>query len=396
MQIKIFRIYIILLIFFSCLFAAFTVTAQHKNELSLDSLINHHLQQAKMAGLAGAVIVNNQIVWMKGYGFADIANKIPFTPNTITNVGSIAKTVTGACMMRLVQEKKLSLDEDINVYLPFKVKNPHFPNESITLRMISTHSSSLADRYPFYTDSLYVYGNGKREALGDFLKNYFVPGGTHYTDSNFYNNKPGSYWEYSNIAAALAGYIVELKSGKKLNKYSKELLFKPLGMKTSGWFLNEIDRKRHAKLYKNKGDSTIEVPLYEMTTYPDGSLRTSVAELTQFFMMLLNDGVYNNKRILKSETVTEMLRMQFTENHKPENINLTQKNEGIFWRSKSNMTKFGHGGTDFGINVLMLTDASRKTGVVLFTNTDDDKSARSHYLISEALFKYAAALAKKQ
>jgi CubicO group peptidase (beta-lactamase class C family) len=90
MQIKIFRIYITLLIFFSNLFFVFNVTAQHKNERFIDSLINHHLQQSKMAGLAGAVIVNNQIVWMKGYGYADIGNKIRFTPNTIMNTGSLS------------------------------------------------------------------------------------------------------------------------------------------------------------------------------------------------------------------------------------------------------------------------------------------------------------------
>lgn len=391
MQIKIFRIYIAKLLSLLHLFIFTSSQAQNKNhEQTLDSLIKHHVEVSKMAGLAGAVIVNNKIVWMKGYGYADKENKIPFTPSTIMNAGSIAKTFTGVCMMRLVQEKKLSLDEDINTYLPFKVRNPHFPNEKITLRMIATHSSSLADRDPFYTDSTYIYGSDAEELLGDFLKNYFVQGGTHYSDSNFYKAKPGSYWEYSNIAASLAGYIVELKSGKKLNDYCREIIFKPLGMKTSGWFIKEIDMEKHAKLYQNKGDSTVVFPIYGFTTYPDGGLRTSVAELSRFFITLLNNGLYNKKQILRKDMLAEMKRLQFTPVNKPENIDLKTKNEGLFWRTKNNATRLGHGGNDYGIKTMMLTNLKQEVGVILFTNTEDDNDERtsSFYFIFEQLLKY--------
>jgi CubicO group peptidase (beta-lactamase class C family) len=395
MQIKAFRIVVIVFVSV-CLFLFLNASkAQTKNyEQFLDSLINYHLKQSKIAGIAGAVLVNNKIVWMKGYGYADKENKIPFTSATIMNAGSIAKTFTGVCMMRLVEENKLSLDEDINKYLPFKVVNPHFPNEKITLRMIATHSSSLADRDPFYQDSTYFFGSDSKEPLGVFLKNYFVPGGKHYSDSNFYKAKPGSYWEYSNIAASLAGYIVELKSGMKLSEYCRQIIFKPLGMNTSGWFLSEVDLKKHAKLYQNKGDSTINVPLYGFTTYPDGGLRTSVAELSRFFIALLNDGVYNKKRILKKSTLAEMQRLQFTTNNKPANIDLAGKNEGIFWRTKNNVTRLGHGGNDIGIKTLMLTDLNKEVGVILFTNTEDDNNRRTgaYFEIFDELLKYALSL----
>lgn len=391
MQIKSFVTSLILVFSFNSFFFSQIVIAQNAiTEKNIDSLITHHLKQSKIAGIAGAIIVDNKVVWMKGFGYADIANKIPYTPNTIMNVASIAKTLTGVCMMRLVEENKLSLDEDINTYLPFSVSNPNFPNEKITLRMIATHSSSLADRYPFY-ESTYITGGDAKEALGSFLKNYFVKGGKYYTDSNFYKANPGTYCEYSNIAAALAGYIVELKSGMKLNEYSKKIVFKPLGMETSGWFLSEIDLKKHAKLYVNKGDSTINVPLYGMTTYPDGGLRTSVAELSKFFIALLNEGVYKNKRILKKETLHNMQTLQFTASNKPVNINLSKKNEAIFWRTKDNATKLGHGGNDIGMKTLMLTDLKKEIGVILFTNTQDENNRRTegYYQIFDELFKYA-------
>ncbi|MFW2477198.1 MAG: serine hydrolase domain-containing protein [Sediminibacterium sp.] len=378
-----------------CIMFCESVKSQKKvDEKYLDSTMLHYLNTTKMAGVAGAIILKDEVVWMNGYGLADKERQIPFTSETIMNPGSIAKTMTGVCLMKLVEENKLSLDEDINRYLPFKVINPYFPKEKITLRMIATHSSSLADRMPFYSDSTFFTEGNSPEPLGEFLKNYFVHGGKYYNDANFYQTKPGTYWEYSNIAAGLAGYIVELAAGKKLNEYSREIVFKPLGMNNSGWFLPEINRLKHASLYHNKGETTIQIPLYEMITYPDGGLRTSVDELSKFFVMLLNDGRYKNKQVLKPATIQQMQTLQFTEANKPANINLSEKNEGIFWRTKYNVTLLGHGGNDFGVKALMLTDMKKSVGIVLFTNTEDSDPKRNNgfFLLFEALLEYALKL----
>src|SRR5687767_14015286 len=77
---------------------------------ALDSLVTKQMADAGIMGLGAVVIVNRQVVWMKGYGFADWQRTRPFTPNTIMNVGSIAKPFTGVAMMRAVQEGKLSLE----------------------------------------------------------------------------------------------------------------------------------------------------------------------------------------------------------------------------------------------------------------------------------------------
>jgi len=367
------------------------------NNNYLDSVIVHHMRSGGLVGIGAAVIVDKKVVWSKGYGYADKEKKVPYTTNTIMNIGSITKTFTGVCMMRLVEENKLSLDEDINRYLPFKVVNPYFPGEKITLRDIATHSSSLADREPFYSDSVYSYNTNATEPLGEFLKNYFVPGGRYYSLENFYKAKPGDYWEYSNIASSLAGYIVELKTGKQLNNYSRNIIQQPLQMDNTGWFFSEIDLNNHAKLYKKQGDSTVIIPLYVWTTYPDGGIHTTVSDLSKFFIALLNDGSYKTTRILKKETIDEMQRFQFTSSKKPANLVLSEKNEAIFWRSKMNVTKIGNGGTDRGIKTEMLTDLSKEAAVILFTNTDlEDKAAQKAYIsIFNELHKYGISIKKK-
>lgn len=346
-----------------------------------------------MVGIGAAIILDKKLVWTKGYGYADKENKIPFTPNTIMNIGSISKTFTGVCLMRAVEDKKVSLDEDINTYLPFKIINPYFPNEKITLRNLATHTSGLADRYPFYEDNTYHYGGDSPEPLGEFLKNYFVPGGKYYSQENFLKSKPGTFRDYSNIAAGLAGYIVEIRTGEKLNVYSKRYIFKPLKMTNTGWFLSEINLANHAKLYDKQGDNTKLIQIYGGTTYPDGGVRTSVSELSKFFISLLNEGKFERARILKKESVEEMLRFQFTAANKPENVSLDKLNSGIFWATKLNVTRIGHGGTDPGVKTEMLADLSKEIGVILFTNTTlSDAQMKNYYAVYTELYKYAQTL----
>lgn len=363
---------------------------QNVKATELDSIIISNMDQAGMVGVGAAVIVNKQVVWMKGYGYADQKKKIPFTPNTIMNIASVSKTFTGVCVMKALEEGKLSLDEDINTYLPFKVINPNFPDEKITLRHLATHTSGITDREPIYSNS-YHYGGDSPVSPGDFLKSYFDPKGKYYSSENFLNQKPGTYREYSNIATALAGYIVEQVTGEPLNEYSKRHIFQPLGMHTSGWFQTEIDLSKYTTHYDKQSDSLKVVPFYGLPTYPDGGVRTSVSELSAYFIALLNGGVYKGHRILKQANIEQMQKMQFTALNKPVNINPLTKNEGLFWTTKDDGKKIGYGGTDPGVKTEMLSDLSQEVAVILFTNTSlNSKDLMKYYFkgIFDELFRY--------
>lgn len=357
----------------------------------IDSFISQKMDESGVVGLGAAIIINKELVWIKGYGYADKQSKTLFTPNTIMCIASISKTFTGALLMCAVEDELLSLDEDINTYLPFKVINPFFPNEKITLRHLATHTSGLADDYDIY-DKTYHYGDEKPESLGSFLKNYFVPDGKHYSEKNFLDKKPGAYRDYSNIGAGLVGYIIELKTGKSLSKYGQEHIFEPLKMNNTAWLLSEIDLKNHSKQYEKIGDTLKTIPLYRLTTYPDGGVRTSVSDLSNFFITLLNEGKYQDTKILKRETAKEMLKFQFTPSNKPENINLKEpnKNSGIFWATKRDVTLIGHGGSDYGIKTDMFCDLSKEIGIILFSNTGE---ARTKDIFDE-LWKYGELIKK--
>ena len=361
---------------------------------AIDAIVEQRIKDGGMVGVGGAIIVNKKVVWMKGYGFADKEHAIAFTPDTIMNIGSISKTFTGVALMRAVQEGKVSLDENINSYLPFKVINPHHPGEPITLRQLATHTSGITDRPSIY-ESTYYFGGATPEALAGFLQSYFARNGKYYADDNFLKTKPGTHREYSNIGAGLAGYIVELAVGEKLNTYTKRHIFAPLRMSNSGWFLSEIPPAKHARLYVAQG-LRIPIPLYEGTTYPDGGVRTSVSDLARFFAALLNDGEYEEARILERRSAEEMLRFQYTSANKPDNVNLHGEdsvNSGIFWATKFDTTKIGHNGSDPGVRTMMLADPNKEVGVILFTNTSmHDEESGPYYDIFDALWAQAVKL----
>jgi CubicO group peptidase (beta-lactamase class C family) len=356
--------------------------------IALNGVIEKQMEASGLVGIGAAIVVDKKVVWMQGYGFADKENNKPFTPETIINIGSITKTITGICLMQAVEAGKLSLDEDINRYLPFKVINPNCPEEKITLRHLATHTSGLADRYPFYTDSVYCYNGEEPEALGVFLRHYFEPGGKYYDKDNFLDKKPGAYRDYSNIAASLAGYIVELAVGASLKTYGAKKIFKPLGMTQTGWSMQDITMSRHARLYSVSGDTVKIQPHYSIITYPDGGVRTSVADLSKLFVCLLNDGQSGKARLMQKETVSDMMRFQFSAEKHPENVDYLKKNSGIFWQTKNAGTQMGHGGSDPGIKTEMLCSLDKRVGVILFTNTTlGKKQADGFYNILDKLFE---------
>lgn len=359
---------------------------------TLDAFIAEQMAEAGIMGAGAAVIVDRQVVFLQGYGFTDWQRSKPFTPATIMNVGSIAKPFTGVAMMRAVQEGRLSLDEDINAYLPFRVKNPHQPNERITLRHLATHTSGITDRWEVYRGT-YHYGGDSPEPLGTFLEQYFVPGGKTYSPENFLNAKPGGQRDYSNIGAALAGFIVERAFGEQLNVYTRKHIFEPLGMKGTGWFLSEVDLGNHSTLFVSQDGFSMPIPLYGGTTYPDGGVRTSVSDLAKFFIALLNGGEYQGARILDAGMTAEMLRFQFPDGRRPENYPATEGNSGLFWRTKNNGQRIGHGGSDPGLRTEMVSDLAKEVGVILFINTSlggNDQKAFS--AIFDALWEHGEAL----
>lgn len=98
-------------------------------------------------GFAVAIVDSNAVIYKKGFGFSNLNNHTPLTPQTVNFIASISKTFIGLSVMKLVELGKLDLDEKVNDILPFKVVNPHFPEIPITVRQLVTHTAGLMDDF---------------------------------------------------------------------------------------------------------------------------------------------------------------------------------------------------------------------------------------------------------
>ena len=329
--------------------------------VDLDTAIQEQLAAAKLPGAVVAISQGNQIVFAKGYGYANLEQKRPVTPDTIFQIASISKLVTATALMRLYEQEKLGLDDDINEYLPFSVRHPRYPEAPITFRMVLAHTSGIADG-PSYKRT-YTLGKGADSplALGEYLRGYFTPGGRYYhARRNFTANSPGTGYTYSNVGFGLVGYLVERIAGQPFDQVCQQEVFAPLGMDSSAWFHRDVDPSRWAMPYAYRiiNRSYAPVGAYGFATYPDGALKTSAHDFIRFLNRFINNGQnFAGQPFLKPDTIAEMLRVQYPE---------SGGNHGLAWVIKP--TNAQHAGGDPGVSTLAVISPAKQRALVIFTN----------------------------
>lgn len=280
----------------------------------LDSFFRELMESTQLVGLSAGIVKNGKIAWSNGYGFADLGEKRPVTPQTLFHQGSVSKTITVAALLHLWERSDFKLDDDINDYLPFAIRNPRFPDKPISFRMLLTHTSSISDVAPG-ENKLSVL-NEQRDSdvpLEKVLRGFLIPGGEYYAESNYSESAPGEKYQYSNISFSLIGYIVERLSGKAFDTYCRETIFNPLQMTKTTWKLSDVKPEDFAYQYsldRSTPGKKIKVQPYTWPGYMDGSLRTNVVEYANFLIMLMNRGEFEGKQILEPGTVDAMLTLQ--------------------------------------------------------------------------------------
>lgn len=348
---------------FALFFLALLAVAQPKTrQESLDEFILSEMEKAHLPGLAACIVKGDKVEWARGYGWANIENALPVTTETPFMLASVSKTVTATAVMHLSEKSAFALDDDINDYLSFPVKNPNFPDDAISFRMLLAHVSSIRDNWAVMLK--YVVLGDSPILLEDFLQWYLVPGGKEYYPTlNYGNWAPGMKFEYSNIGFALAGYMVEAITSLPFNEYCEEHLFAPLAMENTGWFLKDFDETLVAMPYGYDYQQKEYVPYghYGYPDYPDGQLRTSVLDLANFLILHMNEGKFQGKQILKEETIKEMHTVQYPQLDAYYCL-------GFYYDYQGGELILGHTGGDFGVTTAMFFKPEKKIGVILLAN----------------------------
>jgi len=261
----------------------------------------------------------DQILGLEAAGWSDIAGHKAMKIDALFWIASQSKPMTAAALMMIVEEGKLSLDDPVEKYLPeFKGQllavehdSDHTllqrPKHPITVREILSHTSGLPFSSPLEQptlDSLPLLQAVRSYAL---LPLQFPP---------------GTKYQYSNAGINIAGRLIEALSGIPYERFMSERLFKPLGMHDTTFWPSEKQLKRLAKSYKPNSDRTgLEETTVTQLRYPlsnricrypmpAGGLFSTARDTARFCQMILNNGVFQGKRILSPDSIKQLTSRQ--------------------------------------------------------------------------------------
>lgn len=346
------------------------------------------MARQNVPGLAACIAKGDRIVWQGGYGVANMTKGVPFTPDqTLFHIASISKTLTATAVMQLRDRGLFDLDEDIGKFVNFPVRNPRHPGQPITFKQLLTHTSSIDDSDAL--DSTYSVGDPIM-SLKEVATRYFTSSGSLWSRRNYARSAPGAEVHYSNAGFALLGYLVELIANQPLEEYLQQNVYGVLSMNETSFYIAKLDPERHGRPYTyvrrlkgplcpGDGDGNLlpegispkagynEHALYSYPTLADGMIRTSVSQLANFMIAMMNRGRFCEARLLKQETVAEMLG---------------GGERGLGWLKSGSY--WGHDGGDPGCSTEMLLDPKRKIGLIIFANADVDLKQIKAALVAEA------------
>jgi len=345
-------------------------------EAFLDELMAKDMEENHIAGAAVAIVKDGELFFAKGYGYADLENKIPVDPEeTLFNIGSIGKTFTWAAVMQLAEQGKLDLDADVNTYLDFRIPDTY--PQPITLKHLLTHTTGFDERWAgsVVTDESDIVP--VRKWLISHMAKRVRP--------------PGESVAYSNYNAMLAGYIIERVSGQPYGQYIQDHILAPLGMAHSS-AQEPLPAALRPSVGYTYADGAFRVsPEYiaQPALMPSGGHQASVTDMARYMIAHLQDGRYSDAtipevRILKEATAQQMHAIQYTPDPRLKGIAY-----GFFDFSYNGVRTIGHRGYYTPMNSLLLLLPDQRLGLfVVYNSAGGENVADPHDGFQKAFYDH--------
>jgi len=318
------------------------------------------MEKYNAVGAAVAVVKEGKIIYTHSFGLKDLENKKPLTDQDIFRIASISKSFSATSVMQLVEAGKISLDDDFGDLVGFKIRNPKFPDQRITLKMALSHTSSLNDSQGYL--NLDVINPDKNPNWAKCYNDY----------------APGSKFDYCNLNFNLIGTIIEKKSGERFDNYVKNHVLKPLGL-YAGYCVDSLDSTRFVNLYEYHAGTKTFTPSptaysprrTEIANYimgystpvfsPTGGMKISATDLAKYMIMHMNYGTSNGVKIISKKSAKKM-QTALTDD----------EGYGLAIRTADELIPGvklkGHTGSAYGLFSTMFFNPKEKFGFVIITN----------------------------
>ncbi len=334
--------------------------------------VDARVAHKELPGVSIGLVVDQELVWSRGFGWADIEKKTRADEKTIYRIASISKLFTATAVMQLRDAGKLDLDAPVKAYLPWFALKEVFPDApAITVRNLITHTSGLPreSAFPYWSEG---FAFPERQEMIAAL-----PGQQP-------TLPPFTKWKYSNLAVALAGEVVSAVSGLEYPEYVQRFIFDPLGMTGAYARLEAPGPELLATGYGRKlpGKPRQVMPFIDCKAItPAANLATNVVDLAKFAMLQFRKGPAGQAQILDGWTLAEMRRPQWIFPDWKGGWGLGF----MLWRLDGK-TYIGHGGSLQGFRTQLVICPEDKIAVVALTNSMDGDPD----VIAEKAFKWVA------
>ncbi len=357
----------------------------HSRNVALRTCIDSIMKEYGAIGVNCVVVKKNRIVYSCAMGYnpnyTDSAHNLPLDSEGLYYWASVSKTFVGTAIMQLSEKGKIDLNDDVNKYLKFSVRNPSYPNVPITIKMLLSHRGSLNKLAPYSDFSL-------------LMKN----------DKKLWNDyEPGSKLEYSNLGFVILGAVIENVSEERFDDYINNHILVPLGI-YGGYDVSRLDSSRFVRTYRYQHEKGIY--LKQNTTYsrihsspyvlgistpqlrPAGGIIMSAGDMARYMMMHINNGkLRHGKRVLSKKSERYMREKQYDTSH-----GLSMVHFSSFIPSKD---LFGMTGGARGIHSLMVFEPDGKFGFVVICNGCQSKKVDGSDMSKEIVRALYVALFEK-
>ena len=305
-----------------------------------------------LPGIVVGVVADQELVWVKGFGFADTQAKKPMTPATKFRMASHSKLFTATAIMQLREQGKLRLDDPVSKYLPwFQVKPAGDDDGPITIEQLLGHASGLPrEAGAHWTTLEFPTEEEVRKLITDRQAAF----------------APQVRWKYSNLAYTIAGMVVEQVSGMRWADYVQRNIFQPLEMNASS-----VDKNVEGLAVgynRRMPDGSREVlPFTDARGMASATgITSTVEDMAKFVSAQFRKGKMGGRQILSTGSLREMHRVRSLDNNWTSGTGI-----GFGVNRVGNKTYVGHGGGYPGYTTQTTIQLDDKVGVIVLTNTND-------------------------
>jgi CubicO group peptidase (beta-lactamase class C family) len=286
----------LLLVGFICLLSI--LQAQHKSptiQPLLDSL-ELILSKEKIPGALISIVCSDSIIFAGGVGYANVEDSIPVTDNHLFRLGSISKTMTTLSLLTLVENNTLNLETpvlDIDPNLP--IENKWRNTDPITVEHLLEHTAGFDD---MHMHAIYNTTDENAPSCASMIESH--------KNSLVARWRPGTRWAYSNPGYVMAGHVLEKKTLQSYHQVTKQTVFDPIGMSSSGFYFKEPTEFLMAQGYKREGGKFTPIEYPSIQGGPAGELCSNAADMAAFLQFMLKRKLQDSSELISRSSFNRM------------------------------------------------------------------------------------------